>query len=132
MTDRVGITRCVGGLAYDEHGRLLLVQRAHEPGCGLWSVPGGRVEAGEDDPTALAREMREETGLLVRPEGLVGTVRRGPYLINDYRCTVLGGVLRAGDDAADARWCNATDLVTLPLVDQLLDTLRDWGALPPG
>ena len=56
---------CVGGLAYDDAGRLLLVQRANEPGRGLWSVPGGRVEPGEDDAAALVREMWEETGLRV-------------------------------------------------------------------
>ena len=98
-------------LAYDEHGRLLLVQRANEPGRGLWSVPGGRVEAGEDDAAALVREMQEETGLLVQPGELVGRVRRGPFDISDYRCTVLGGTLRAGDDAADARWCDAAELM---------------------
>ena len=68
---------CVGGLAYDGVGRLLLVQRANEPGRGRWSVPGGRVEPGEDDAAALVREMHEETGLHVTPEALVGRVRRG-------------------------------------------------------
>ena len=72
---------CVGGLAYDEAGRLLLVQRANEPGRGLWSVPGGRVEPGEDDAAALVREMREETGLRVTPDELVGRVQRGPFAI---------------------------------------------------
>ena len=86
--------RCVGGLAYDGQGRLLLVQRANEPGRGMWSVPGGRVEPGEDDAAALVREMQEETGLLVQPGELVGRVRRGPFDIGDYRCTVLGGTLR--------------------------------------
>jgi 8-oxo-dGTP diphosphatase len=46
MSDSTHTVRCVGGLAYDEKGRLLLIQRAHDPGRGLWSVPGGRVEPG--------------------------------------------------------------------------------------
>jgi ADP-ribose pyrophosphatase YjhB (NUDIX family) len=125
-----GSIRCVGGLAYDGRGRLLLVQRANEPGRGLWSVPGGRVEPGEDDAAALVREMQEETGLTVQPGELVGRVQRGPFRINDYRCAVVGGTLRPGDDAADARWCDATDLAALPLVDQLEETLRGWDALP--
>ena len=120
----------MGGLAYDEAGRLLLVQRANEPGRGLWSVPGGRVEPGEDDAAALVREMAEETGLLVKPGELVGRVQRGPFAIADYRCTVVGGPLRAGDDAPDARWCDRAALAALPLVDQLLDTLTEWDALP--
>jgi 8-oxo-dGTP diphosphatase len=121
---------CVGGLAYDQQGRLLLIRRGNEPGRGLWSLPGGRVEAGEDDPAALVREMAEETGLQVRPGPLVGRVVRGRYAIADYRCTVTGGDLRAGDDAADARWCSAADLAALPLVDGLRDVLAEWDALP--
>ncbi len=126
---------CVGGLAYDTAGRLLLVRRAHEPGRGRWSLPGGRVEAGEDDATALVREMAEETGLAVRPGALVGRVTRvgvggQVYDIADYRCTVIGGRLRAGDDVCDARWCCAADLTALPLVDGLLEVLTAWGALP--
>jgi 8-oxo-dGTP diphosphatase len=130
MTDGAEPVRCVGALAYDRHGRLLLVQRANEPGRGRWSVPGGRVEPGEDDNAALVREMLEETGLLVRPGELVGRVHRGPFLISDYRCTVVGGALRAGDDAADARWCDAAGMSALPLVEQLAETLREWDALP--
>jgi 8-oxo-dGTP diphosphatase len=130
MTECAETIRCVGGLAYDEHGRLLLVQRANEPGRGRWAVPGGRVEPGEDDAAALVREMQEETGLLVQPGELVGRVRRGVFDIGDYRCTVVGGALRPGDDAADARWCDAAELAALPLVDLLVQTLREWDALP--
>ncbi len=130
MTDRDGDVPCVGGLVYDDDGRLLLIRRANEPGRGRWSIPGGRVEPGETDTVAVAREMAEETGLTVVPGALVGRVRRGPYVIADYRCTVVGGELQAGDDAADARWCSAEDLAQLPLVDELVETLREWGALP--
>jgi 8-oxo-dGTP diphosphatase len=130
MTDGDGDVACVGGLAYDGDGRLLLIRRANEPGRGLWSIPGGRVEPGETDIQAVVREMAEETGLTVAPGDLVGRVRRGPYVIADYRCEVTGGELRAGDDASDARWCSADDLAELPLVDELVETLRGWGALP--
>ena len=130
MTDRDAVMPCVGGLAYDVDGRLLLVRRRNEPGRGLWSVPGGRVEPGETDAQAVVREMAEETGLTVEPGELVGRVRRGRYAIADYRCTVVGGTLRAGDDATDARWCDAAALTALPLVPLLHDTLRSWDALP--
>lgn len=130
MTERDHSVPCVGGLTYDPEGRLLLIQRAHEPGRGLWSLPGGRVEPGEDDAAALVREMAEETGLVVLPGQLVGRVRRGRYSIADYRCTVVGGSLRAGDDALDARWCDAAALAELPLVDLLAETLAAWHALP--
>jgi 8-oxo-dGTP diphosphatase len=130
MTDCDTLVACVGGLAYDDEGRILLVRRRNDPGSGLWSVPGGRVEPGETDTQAVIREMAEETGLTVEPGALVGRVRRGPYAIADYRCTVVGGSLLAGDDATDARWCDAAALADLPLVPLLVDTLRSWNALP--
>jgi 8-oxo-dGTP diphosphatase len=130
MTDCDAVVACVGGLAYDDYGRILLVRRRNDPGSGLWSVPGGRVESGETDTQAVIREMAEETGLVVEPGALIGRVRRGTYDIADYRCAVVGGTLRAGDDATDARWCDAATLADLPLVPLLIDTLRSWDALP--
>lgn len=130
MTHSDDAIACVGGLAYDDAGRLLVVQRANEPGRGLWSVPGGRVEPGEDDAAALVREMLEETGLQVATDALVGRVRRGRFAIADYRCTVVGGLLRAGDDALDARFVDRAAMAALPLVDGLLDALTEWDALP--
>lgn len=128
--------RCVGGIVHDELGRLLLIRRANEPGRGLWSVPGGRVEPGETDEDAVVREMREETGLDVTPGTLVGNVRRGSYDIHDYACAITGGTLRAGDDADEARWMDAGTLIELDkrgqLAELLFVTLRDWGVLPPG
>ena len=130
MTHSDDAIACVGGLAYDDAGRLLVVQRANEPGRGLWSVPGGRVETGEDDAAALVREVLEETGLQVAPDALVGRVRRGRFVIADYRCTVVAGSLRAGDDALDARFVDRAAMAALPLVDGLLDALTEWDALP--
>jgi 8-oxo-dGTP diphosphatase len=130
MTQRENGIPCVGGVALDERGRLLLVRRANDPGRGRWSLPGGRVERGETDQQALIREMQEETGLTVQPGRLVGRVVRGDYAIADYWCTVTAGTLRAGDDALDARWCSAADLRGIPLVEGLVETLRTWRALP--
>jgi 8-oxo-dGTP diphosphatase len=129
------VISCVGGVILDGHGRLLLIQRGHAPGRGLWSLPGGRVEPGETDQAALRREMREETGLLVEPGTLIGAVQRpapggGVYDIKDYGATVTGGTLRAGDDAADARWVTAGEAAALPLTDGLLEILASWGVLP--
>lgn len=121
-------------MVHDAAGRLLLIRRAHAPSAGLWSLPGGRVERGESDADAVVRELREETGLDVVPGELAGTVTREPYEIRDYLCTVRGGLLRAGDDAADARWVDAADFASLEragaLTAGLADTLRAWGVKP--
>ena len=125
---------CVGAVIKDDQGRLLLIKRGHAPGAGLWSLPGGRIEPGETDAEALVREMREETGLAVQTGRLIGTVRRpgqdGDVLdIRDYAATVTGGTLRAGDDAAEARWVAATELESLPITEGLVEALTSWGVL---
>ena len=76
MNAPADIVPCVGAIITDAAGRLLLIKRGHEPGKGLWSIPGGRVEPGETDEQAVIREVREETGLAVQPGRLVGAVRR--------------------------------------------------------
>jgi 8-oxo-dGTP diphosphatase len=154
----------VGAVIKDDQGRLLLIKRGHEPGAGLWSLPGGRIEPGETDAEALVREMREETGLTVQAGPLLGSVRRpvpgGPPAaaggldstaaagsqdnshvggrdstvldIRDYAATVTGGTLRAGDDAADARWVAAGELASLPITEGLVEALTSWGVLRRG
>jgi ADP-ribose pyrophosphatase YjhB (NUDIX family) len=126
--------RCVGGILHDTAGRLLLIRRANEPGRGQWSIPGGRVEPNETDKDAIIREIFEETGLEVIPGTLVGTALRGPYEIYDYECAVVGGTLRAGDDAADARWVDSAAFAELEqdgaLTGGLMTTLSDWKMLP--
>ncbi|MFD2422004.1 NUDIX hydrolase [Amycolatopsis pigmentata] len=124
------LVRCVGGITFDRAGRLLVIRRARDPGRGLWSLPGGRVERGETDHEAVIREMREETGLRVVPTILAGRVIRGPYEIYDYLCEVGGGTLRAGDDAGDARWVDAGEFARLEITEGLAEALGEWGHLP--
>ena len=125
---------CVGAIVADGEGRLLMIKRGHEPGAGLWSIPGGRIEPGETDAEAVAREMTEETGLTVQVGRLIGRVRR-PGLngavvdIRDYAATVTGGTLRPGDDAVDARWVAPGDLGSLEITEGLIDALTGWGVL---
>jgi ADP-ribose pyrophosphatase YjhB (NUDIX family) len=130
--------RCVGALLTDSGGRLLLVLRGNDPGRGKWSVPGGKVEPGEDDETAVRRETFEETRLSVTVRRLVGVVERpaptGVFVIRDYLCTPTGGTATAGSDAAAVRWVDPARFADMhaagELVDLLAETLWDWGVVP--
>lgn len=126
---------CVGAVVHDAAGRLLLVRRARPPARGTWSLPGGHVEPGEDDATAVEREVAEETGLRVRAGRVVGVVERpapsgGVFVITDLVCDVLGGQLRAGDDALNARWFSAADLAAAATAPGLVEALAEWSVLP--
>ena len=133
MPDSV-IIPCVGVIVTDGQGRLLMIKRGHEPGAGLWSIPGGRIEPGETDAEAVIREMLEETSLAVEVDRLIGRVQRpglnGAVIdIRDYAATVTGGTLRPGDDAADARWIAPGELDSLEITEGLVDALTEWGVL---
>jgi 8-oxo-dGTP diphosphatase len=128
---------CVGGIVRDGD-RLLLVRRGRAPARGTWSVPGGRVEAGESDAEATAREVLEETGLAVEVGDLAGSVERdapggGVYVIRDYRCRPARDAdvtaVRAGDDADDAGWFTAAELRALDTAPGLVEALESWGVL---
>jgi ADP-ribose pyrophosphatase YjhB (NUDIX family) len=126
---------CVGAVVHDDEHRLLMIRRGNPPGVGTWSLPGGRVEPGESDAEAVRREVAEETGLEVAVGVRVGTVllpgRDGvSYDVRDYACAVIGGRLRAGDDATDARWVHRAELLHLDTAPGLVDTLEAWGVLP--
>ena len=116
---------CAGAVVRDEAGRLLIVRRGREPGAGLWSLPGGRIEPGETPQAAAAREVREETGLEVEVGAVLITalVGDGAFRVQDFAAVVVGGQLRAGDDADDARWADDEELSALPLTPGLLDAL---------
>jgi ADP-ribose pyrophosphatase YjhB (NUDIX family) len=119
----------------DAAGRLLLIRRGHEPGAGLWSLPGGRIEPGETHQQAVVREILEETGLAVECRRLLGTAEipapGGAVIdVSDYLAVVTGGQLTPGDDADDARWVTAADIAALPLTDGLASYLTAWDAYP--
>jgi 8-oxo-dGTP diphosphatase len=124
----------VGAVAVVDE-RILLVRRGHGPAAGEWSVPGGRVEAGEPVVTAVVREVAEETGLEVVCDELIGWVERvdgdAHFVILDFAVTVLDpdAAPRAGDDAADAAWVPVRELGELRLVGGLLEFLEEHGVV---
>jgi ADP-ribose pyrophosphatase YjhB (NUDIX family) len=123
----------VGGVAVVE-GALLMVQRANPPGAGRWTVPGGRVEAGESVTAAVERELREETGLDVRCGAFLGWAEsRGEgyhFVILDFEVSLSGRAEpKAGGDATATAWVPLMEVARLPLVDGLQDFLAEHGVL---
>jgi len=116
----------------DEHDRVLLIKRGHEPAKGLWSLPGGRVRPGETPAQAARRETREETGLSVTVgrEVFVVSVALEPgvdYEIHGFQATVDEGNLGAFDDAEEAAWVTGDDYHTLSTTPRLTELLQKAG-----
>jgi 8-oxo-dGTP diphosphatase len=130
------VVPCVGAVVQDAAGRLLLIRRGHAPHAGSWSLPGGRVEAGETLEEAVRREVLEETGLRGRPGVVVGRVRIPGagvvYDVVDLACALDPPDQQpvAGDDAIDVVLADAATLDRLTCTPRLVETLRGWGVLP--
>ncbi|MGD9091426.1 MAG: NUDIX hydrolase [Anaerolineales bacterium] len=85
-------------------GEILLVRRVNDPQRGLWTLPAGFIDAGEDPILAAERECFEETGLRIKVVELLDVFSgqehpRGAHIIIFYRAEVISGSLLAGDDA---------------------------------
>ncbi len=123
-----------------ESGRVLLVERGHEPLKGYWSLPGGVVEVGEKLAEGIHREVLEETGLEIELLSVVEIFERimrdaagvaeYHYVLVDYLCRVTGGVLKAGDDVSEAQWVERACLPqyritegTVPVIEKAFQTL---------
>lgn len=99
----------------EEGGRILLVQRAHEPDSGWWMLPAGYVEYGEDAAETAAREALEETGLVVEIQRFRGIFfgagdPRGAAHLAVFDARRVGGTLAAADDAAQVRWFSPQEI----------------------
>ena len=102
----------------EQDGRVLLVRRLNDPQRGLWTLPAGFVDAGEDPVLAVARECLEETHLQVHVAGLVDVIAgqehpRGAHILIVYRAVVVGGQLQPDDDVDQAAFFSPQDLPPL-------------------
>lgn len=102
----------------EEGSRVLLVQRANEPFRGLWTLPAGFVNGGEDPAEAAARECLEETGLTVRVTNVLDVIagrehERGADFIIVYAAEVIGGDMAPADDADAVDWFERNSLPEL-------------------
>ncbi len=123
----------VAGVVVHE-GRVLLIKRGKEPGKGEWNLPGGLVEVGETLKEAVAREVKEETGLRVAVGDLVMVgdriIRdekrrvRYHYVLLDYLCMVESGELKPASDAEDACWVTPRQLEEIDLPEPVRHVLK--------
>ena len=122
------------GAVIIDRGQVLLVKRGSPPLKGEWSLPGGAVELGETLRAAAEREAQEETGLIVKAGEVIEVLDRivpgatgAPqyhYVLIDFLCTVKSGELRAGGDAADARWARESELAKYKLEELAQRVIR--------
>jgi ADP-ribose pyrophosphatase YjhB (NUDIX family) len=99
-------------IVVDGEGRVLMGRRAHEPEQGKWDVLGGFVHEGEEPEAALRRELKEETGLDVEPEGFLGAwldvYGAGEGAVSTlnlvWTARVAGGEMAPADDVAELAW----------------------------
>ena len=101
-----------------QDGRVLLGRRVNDPQRGLWTLPAGFVDAGEDPAQAVVREVLEETGLQAEVTGLMDVISgqehiRGAHILIVYRLVIRGGALQAGDDVDRVEFFPLSDLPPL-------------------
>ena len=88
--------------------KVLLIQRAIDPGAGKWACPAGFVEHDEDPADAVLRELKAETGLSGKITNLLEIFPRKDKVLADiviaYTLKITGGDLSPDDDASDAGW----------------------------
>jgi ADP-ribose pyrophosphatase YjhB (NUDIX family) len=110
-------------------GRVLVAQRARGPALGVWTMPGGVVEAGETLTEALVREIDEETGMAVEPVALAGhrevVVRDADgrvsrhFVILCFATRWIAGDPRLNDELSEARWLRPAELTNLKTTEGL-------------
>ena len=104
----------VAAIIRDGDGGILLQRRSDN---GLWGLPGGSVEIGESVSAAIVREVKEETGLVVEVERLVGVYSDPTLQVVRYNdgnvvhyintlmtCRMLGGTLQTCDETLDLQF----------------------------
>ena len=119
--------KVVAGVITELNGGIVMIRRNLEPGLGKWTFPAGFVDRGEVVEEAAAREAKEETGLDVEVDGLIGLYSRpgDANILVVYAGRVVGGELKAGDEAQEV---NAFDVESLPSLAFERDAgiIRQW------
>jgi ADP-ribose pyrophosphatase YjhB (NUDIX family) len=129
--------KLVAGAIVELDGEIVLIQRAIEPGYGLWTFPGGFVERGEVAEEAAARETLEETGMEIETTGIVGlyTYEGQVPAIAVFSARMTGGEPAPLDETLDIRAFSRDGLpwaeMAFPSTEHALkDYLANGGGAP--
>jgi 8-oxo-dGTP diphosphatase len=126
--EQVGVEQVVVGAALIDDGRLLAAQRAAPPAlAGLWEFPGGKVEPGEDERAAVARECFEELGVHVAVGDLLGEVPVPIGILRVYRTTLVEGRPQAREHTA-LRWLAPAEVFDVPWIPVDLELVAELAA----
>lgn len=117
----------------ERDGEILLVRRMHNPAKGLWTLPAGFIDAGEDPAEAAERECREETGLQVKVTGLLDVISglehpRGAHILIVYRAVIIQGEMTPDDDVDSVGFFSYNSLPPLAF-STTLQVLKHAGIL---
>jgi ADP-ribose pyrophosphatase YjhB (NUDIX family) len=114
-------------------GKIVLVKRRYEPLAGQWSLPGGTLELGETLEAGVAREMLEETGLVVDVGPVVDVFDRilldwqrkvrYHFVLVDFLCRPIAGTLKSDSDAVDVALARPSDLESYHLAPKAHDVI---------
>lgn len=130
------------GLLIEMDGGIVLIRRLHPPHKDEWTLPSGFIEADESAEEAAIREAEEETGLKIEILDMAGvnSFPEGPPvsgIMIFFRGRPVGGELRAGDDAVEAKVFQVDELPLLPFrthreaIAQWLARRQNNGITPP-
>jgi ADP-ribose pyrophosphatase len=125
----------VGAVVFNDKGEVLLVKRRNEPAKNMWTIPGGRLKAGETLKQTAEREIFEETGIKIEANEIIYTFEliekddddniRFHYIIIDFDARYLSGEVFASDDALEADWISAEILRTIDVNSSTNKLLRE-------
>ena len=123
--------KVAAGALIEVKGRVVLVRRGIEPRAGYWALPSGFAEYGETIEETAIRECREETGLKIELDDILGVYSvnsdfYGHLVLVLYSAHVVSGELIAGDDASEAGLFAPAELPTDMAFQAHCQALRDW------
>ena len=119
----------------DDAGRILLHRRTDNE---LWSIPGGAMEVGESIAETVVREVKEETGLDVEPERVVGIYSNPRHVVEYadgevrqqfsicFACRLVGGQVAVSDESSEVGFFTPTEIEAMPVHESIRLRIRHY------